>query len=1301
MTSIPTRALVAALAAAMAFAATGEPVSADRARGAVARWIASHPAAHMKARLGGAIRNVRTARADDADVFHVVNLESGGFVVASADDRMEPIVAFSDSGSLEENAESPLWQLLMADLPERLRAHRRGGVARRAAGRLRARRRDSIPTPAEEWRSLLANEKTTEETTELPNGGRSTVTDVRREPLVMTKWDQGDVGGSPCYNRYTPNNYLCGCVATAGAQLMYYHRHPTARVPTDGFQCWIDGASTVRKLLGGRYDWGNMPLAPSSAASLTAVQREALGRVCHDVGVASRMNWKSSGSGTCDAELAKAFVDVFGFANARCELDKSMSAEQIEDAIYANLDAKCPVILGLHNRAQRYGHEVIADGYGVYNGTIYTHLNCGWSGTDNVWYALPSVATSKYTFDALDSIVYNVFPAKTGELLTGRVLDGAGEPIAGATVTAENGSKKLTATTDGYGVYCLTVAGGKTWRVSTSRNGLTAAADVAVGVSRSTQYTYTKPNVYEIGAAGAVGNSWGNDLVLAAQLTGLVIEGDDSVAVGNSKAYACRATFSTGESAKVSPTWAISDNQDTFLFIPIRTYATLDAKSGVVTAKRAGRTVTLTATYTVGKVTKTATKRVAIVDAPGSAVIQGPSALATGQSETYRLVDAGKEVSATWKLTGHRDWFLFIPIRTYATVDKKTGRVTAKRAGRAVTLTATAKVGGTTLTATREIAIVSAAAKAAEVSARAPEIAAPDSAQTSSETVETLECASVPRERLVTSATWQQAVGTDRFTILCEVAGPKPKLYLQYWPEGRDELAETCAFKTCMPTIGRFVARAEAVVPGHEGETFRYRLLCEGKPVEREDAAGTVKLWGGEGDGDFTAVVWGDNQGGSKPGHWDADGFALAQGAFSHMMTRQPDFGIAVGDMAEQGRYEAEIKPLLLDCTNPILGHFIPYYVVWGNHDRIPVTGQIAQAYFALPEDPDYRHVVADNYFFYRGKTLFVFVDWFSSITLGGRAKARKWLEKVLSTDRAQKARFRIVVQHAPVHLETHVVHTTQEAFADLYSRYGVDAVLSGHMHGYEHIEHEGDSFVQLTNGGLGRLNAQSTCADYGLETKLGGHRDIPYLWRRQSEEDPTVLGPFEPVSSGQIYGYSELKVEGDLLTYAAHGFNADGSYIGIFDKFALKARQSGEAGVPVHVYPEIEGEWRVPVPAGVTIGNPVTKGDWQYFAVKVLGRQPVLMSESQSHEPATGMSRREAEAYVRWLNGGESGPCRLPTADELDAVLDETAPMAEWTSTDDETEGWCRIAGCAVRHIATPCCTASYLGFRVVKDED
>ena len=557
----------------------------------------------------------------------------------------------------------------------------------------------------------------------------------------------------------------------------------------------------------------------------------------------------------------------------------------------------------------------------------------------------------------------------------------------------------------------------------------------------------------------------------------------------------------------------------------------------------------------------------------------------------------------------------------------------------------------------------------------------------------------------LTSSTWLQNVRTDSFTVMCETKSPCAGLRLEYWPEGGEKKSKKFSF---LPTIGgTFVARCRVDLGGHAGETVRYQLSERGKVIAEKGTYDSVKLWGAPDDGDFTAVVWGDNQNGMTAEDWSADPFAAARGAFTHMMTLRPDFGLSTGDMSGNIKYREQIRPLLLEITNPILGHYIPYYVAWGNHDSKFVSGwATARPFFSTGYDGSRGDfALADNYTLVRGDVFFVLIDDYgceAKVDLFGssdciigyeRERTCEWLRDVLSSEEAQNAKFRIVLQHAPVHLETWGSHAVP-AFRDVFNEFRVDLVLSGHMHGCEHIAVPGDTFIQLTNGGLGYLdNDEEVEADYGDATFIGGHKDIPYLWARESA--PGVLGPPQPVFMGCLPSYTELNAKGDTLTVSFHGFNTDGSYIGVFDKFTVTARKPCEAGLPRVSYPEVAYDAASVPSVAVATDAPVTKAAWHDFERNALHRDVAAPSAAERDRPATGMSRREAEAFAAWAGGG-TDRYRLPTVAELEGA---DAGLAEWTGEDDPATGWCRIANCAVDFIATPCCTANYLGFRLVEN--
>ena len=218
--------------------------------------------------------------------------------------------------------------------------------------------------------------------------------------------------------------------------------------------------------------------------------------------------------------MAQSLVNVFGYSSTKCELvPETLTVEQMQNAIYANLDAGCPVLLGIQttNLTQNAGHEIIADGYGIYNETIYTHLNLGWSGSCNAWYALPTVSVIGYQFSVIGSVIYNIFPNETGELVTGRVLDDEGRPVAGALLSASYRSgystKTSTGISDARGIFVLRVPSGASCSVTATASGFKdGSVSVKVGTSKSTNFSASEMT-YSPGS-GVIGNRWGNDIIL-------------------------------------------------------------------------------------------------------------------------------------------------------------------------------------------------------------------------------------------------------------------------------------------------------------------------------------------------------------------------------------------------------------------------------------------------------------------------------------------------------------------------------------------------------------------------------------------------------------------------------------------------------------------------------------------------------------------------------------------------------------------------------------------------------------------
>jgi len=433
------------------------PQTEPQAAQVVAGWLAATPtplgaAAVLKASAKPAQAFQSTA---GQTLYYVFPLEPAGFVVTSADDGVEPILAFSATGSFDSSGENPLVALLAHDLPTRLS---QAGEGARGAGHTGS-------VAQKKWASLARTGPKPMVPEPMDDNGISAVDDLRVAPFTQSQWNQSVIwNGSSyvaCYNYHTPpfdagdaGNYVCGCDPTAWAQIMRYFSYPTQSVGTASYPITVDGVVTSRALrggdgLGGPYQWNLMPATPGAAT--TPQQCEAIGALTGDIGTASGTSYGGSGSSTT-LGTNLALKSVFDYANA---IGAGIMDGYFTDSVLPSLDARLPVFFALAGLP--IGHSVVGDGYGYNLGTLYHHLNMGWGGEDNVWYNfdLPSINAQGQQFGSVQVYYYNIFPTGGGEIVSGRVLNTANSPISNALVQATGGGKTYSALTDGLGVYAL------------------------------------------------------------------------------------------------------------------------------------------------------------------------------------------------------------------------------------------------------------------------------------------------------------------------------------------------------------------------------------------------------------------------------------------------------------------------------------------------------------------------------------------------------------------------------------------------------------------------------------------------------------------------------------------------------------------------------------------------------------------------------------------------------------------------------------------------------------------------------
>ncbi len=505
-----------------------QPTTAYQAERIVAGWLKAD-ARPLGAALGQQVAKVETFTNDGGEpIYYIVYLEPSGFVIVPADDLVEPIIGFVEKGTYDPSPENPLGALVTNDLKGRIEAVR--DLQRLQASAVM----ESAVKSQDKWGRLegLVGQLLSD------SNGLLDINDVRVAPLVQTKWGQKfSLVGNACYNYYTPlsdpcdpcdysdpcqytgvprtygdpNNYPSGCVATAMAQLMCFHKYPNEpngvgkrpwrwiTVNGTSEKAWMRGSDG----LGGPYEWNLMVNEPNWLT--TASELQAIGALCYDAGVSVDMNYTPTGSSAwlIDAAIALRNVNVFNYSNAVCGSNTLTMGDiggGLNGMVNPNLDYGHPVILGIAKTTggdQGGGHAVVADGYGYELSTLYHHFNMGWEGNSDAWYNLPNVGI--YTI--VKRCVYNVFTSGDGEIISGRVTDTSGNPINGATLRVEGPGGPYNLVTNTKGIYAL----GKVPSVS----------NYTVSVME-TGYQFTSRAVTtgnSVDANEVSGNLWGVDFV--------------------------------------------------------------------------------------------------------------------------------------------------------------------------------------------------------------------------------------------------------------------------------------------------------------------------------------------------------------------------------------------------------------------------------------------------------------------------------------------------------------------------------------------------------------------------------------------------------------------------------------------------------------------------------------------------------------------------------------------------------------------------------------------------------------------
>lgn len=212
------------------------------------------------------------------------------------------------------------------------------------------------------------------------------------EPLLTSRWNQDDPYNSFCPT-YNGQRCFTGCVATALAQIMYYHKWPERGRGSHSYE-WRDGIRLSADFSQSVYDWDAM----ADAYDETSPQRskDAVARLMYDVGVACNMLYGTGGSG--GYIYPSNLISFFGYSKNCWYLsrDESPGATGLrmvygisdwKRLIYESLAAGNPVYYAGDPGPYAAGHAFVLDGYR--NG--YFHVNWGWGGMSDGYFLITAL----------------------------------------------------------------------------------------------------------------------------------------------------------------------------------------------------------------------------------------------------------------------------------------------------------------------------------------------------------------------------------------------------------------------------------------------------------------------------------------------------------------------------------------------------------------------------------------------------------------------------------------------------------------------------------------------------------------------------------------------------------------------------------------------------------------------------------------------------------------------------------------------------------------------------------------------
>ena len=303
----------------------------------------------MPNRQSIASAQTRSGKQQPIEPFYVFNdKHDKGFVVVSGDDAMGEILAYGDNGTLDTLNANPGVKFLLQAYRKRFAQLQQTPTATHPATR-------AMPT----YKAVA--------------------------PLLSCKWNQNEP-----YNKKTGYPYT-GCVATAIAQVMYYHKWPIQGKGENTYTVSSDNKVKHADFSKSYYDWANMKDEYTYYDPGTQREKDAVAKLMSDVGIATNMQYTPYLSGAQNESADKALRENFDYTTAFVSRsDEGLPA--FTDIVRQELANGFPVYLSGSQRGGGGGHAWVTDGI---NEQGLFHMNFGWGGQGDAYFSLSTLSVAQ------------------------------------------------------------------------------------------------------------------------------------------------------------------------------------------------------------------------------------------------------------------------------------------------------------------------------------------------------------------------------------------------------------------------------------------------------------------------------------------------------------------------------------------------------------------------------------------------------------------------------------------------------------------------------------------------------------------------------------------------------------------------------------------------------------------------------------------------------------------------------------------------------------------------------------------